>query len=178
MWLRHGYYRTYGIYFCEKNWALRMFHSSILNKLSVFVQSSTPIQTESSFQLFCENSGLNLTNFTKLVICHVNSWKFCPRPKSFYTSATCATCATCDKFHVCQEGLVAWGTEAMIFKCCSQSSLSLPWPGNSSSSSLLNKNVSHPCNVIPWGNQPFKARAHLRVIEEEKYRWWWWSPHL
>ena len=149
-----------------------MFHSSILNKLSVFVQSSTPTQTESSFQLFCENSGLNLANFTKMVICHVKSWKFCPCPKSFYTIATC------DKFHVCQEGLVAGGKEAMIFKCCSQSSLSLPWPGNSSSSPLLNKNVSHPCNVILWGNQPFKGRTYLRVIQEQKYRWWWWSPHL
>ena len=141
-----------------------------------FLQLSS--QTQTHLPCFVKKSSLNLANFTDYVIFGVNSWKFYPTQNIFYTSATCATCATCDKFHVCQEGLVAWGTEAMIFKCCSQSSLSLPWPGNSSSSSLLNKNVSHPCNVIPWGNQPFKARAHLRVIEEEKYRWWWWSPHL
>ena len=53
---------------------------------------------KNSLKLLCENSSLNLANFTNRVIFRVKSWKFYLSPKTFYTSATSATC---DNFHVC-----------------------------------------------------------------------------
>ena len=53
---------------------------------------------KNSLKLLCENSSLNLANFTYRVIFCVKSWKFYLSPKIFYTIATGATC---DNFHVC-----------------------------------------------------------------------------
>ena len=69
-----------------------MFYSSFLNKLSLFVQLSTQIQTHSG----CFVKTLAWIWQISQILC-VNSWKFYPNPKIFYT---CVTCATCDKFHV------------------------------------------------------------------------------
>ena len=72
-----------------------MFYSFVLNKLSVFVQLSSQIQTH--LPCFVKKSSLNLANFKDYVIFSVNSWKYYPTQNMFYTSATCATC---DKFYV------------------------------------------------------------------------------
>ena len=65
----------------------------ILNKLSVFVQLSTQIQTHSN----CFVKTLAWIRQISQIGLHVNSWKNFPRSKIFYISVTGATC---DKFHV------------------------------------------------------------------------------
>ena len=61
----------------ELEW--RMCYSSILDKMSVFVQLFSQIQTNSNY--FCETLESQFGKFHKISFFRVNSWKFYPGQK-------------------------------------------------------------------------------------------------
>ena len=82
IYLRPEIFQNFSI-LSNKNWEWTMFYSSILNKLSVFVQLSSQIQTHSSY---FENSSLNSANFTDRVLFFALILKsFYPSQKIFVT---------------------------------------------------------------------------------------------
>ena len=109
-------------HFWQKIWKCRMFFSSILTKLSGYLQSSTQTQSHSSY--FGENhtwiwQTSQKRYFFTLIL------NILLEPINIYTSANCATC---DKFHVSLGRTSKWSLIGAfhVIKCWKSVSQSLP----------------------------------------------------